>query len=228
MSERKPQIPKPPVPAPNQIELPSGEDQVDFAKSLERLRQTYLQTALLETLKSLDMDRLDKELAQYVAPSRRAELAGLALRAEIVYALPYVLESRPQLLAYYRLLLGHSGKAFYEKGAGAKYFESMETRNAIAPEQAVALPALSQALITQAALLVDGIGVAKISKELMDDLTLLTLGTQLRGGANTQRGVKAMAEVRQLVTEIVAPAIQKETERVMTLKNAAGGPSSSL
>jgi hypothetical protein len=70
--------------------------------------------------------------------------------------------------------------------------------------------------------LIDGIDVKRISRDLLDDLTLLTLGPQLRGGNNVKRGTVSIQSVFNLIQTIVKPAVKQATERELVLKNAAG------
>ena len=54
------------------------------------------------------------------------------------------------------------------------------------------------------------------------DLTLLTLGPQLRGGALNLLGIRATRRVFKLINSIVAPAIVSATDRSIEIQNAAG------
>lgn len=63
-------------------------------------------------------------------------------------------------------------------------FKAMEDRGRLSASQKSALPELCRALTESAHALVDGIGMDRLSRELSDDLALLTIGPQLRGGAN--------------------------------------------
>lgn len=208
--------------APKRMKLPPVSQQVDFSNALEQLRSAYLLEALLETIKGLDIAQVDRELATFVPASRLRDLAGRGLRGEAVYAVPCVLTANPKLLAYYRLLLGYSGKAFYESGSDPQFFETMETKGGLTEEQRSALSLLCGALIQRSSDLIDGIGLGKITMNLLDDLTLLTLGAQFRGSANTKLGTKAMDEVRELILEIVKPATVASISKLIELQNAAG------
>ena len=69
---------------------------------------------------------------------------------------------------------------------------------------------------------VAGLREGQISSSLLDDLTLLTLGAQLRGGANVQRGAVGIKQVFEVVEAIVADnAVETEPTRIR-LENAAG------
>lgn len=51
---------------PNKINFPPPKLQIDFAFALKRFRAVYLQSALLETVRDMDIAELDKQLAEYV------------------------------------------------------------------------------------------------------------------------------------------------------------------
>lgn len=69
--------------------------------------------------------------------------------------------------------------------------------------------------------LVDGIGITRISRDLLDDLTLLTLGPQLRGSANVKKGSVSIQVVFELIRDIVRPAVTTATDKRLVLMNAA-------
>ena len=174
---------------PNKINFPPPKLQIDFAFALKRFRAVYLQSALLETVRDMDIAELDKQLAEYVPPADLATLAQYGLRAELLFAVPAVLEANPYLLGYYRLLMGYSQKEFYgrDKGFGVGYFKSMEEKGKTSKTAAADLPDLCVAFCATASALLAGVGPLRVSRELLDDLTLLTVGPQLRGGQQPAR-----------------------------------------
>lgn len=184
------------------IRLPSPELQIGFAAALERARNEYLLDALLTTVSTLDVTRLNQELGDLAPGPALQLLAGNGLRGEVVFAVPYVLEANPRLLGYYRLLLGYSQKAFYTSATGLSGFASMEVSGTLNNKQRAALPALSAALIEQAAILLSGLG-SPVTVGRLDDLTLLTLGPQLRGGSNVAKGTQAIADLFHLIQDRV-------------------------
>lgn len=113
---------------PNKIDFPPPKLQINFAFTLEKFRARYMQNALLATVQKMSIVELDKQLAEYVPPADLATLARYGLRAELLFAVPAVLEANPYLLGYYRLLMGYSQKEFYgrDKGFSIGYFKSME------------------------------------------------------------------------------------------------------
>lgn len=208
------------------IKFPPPELQIGFAFALKRFRGVYLQNALLETVRGMDIAELDKQLAEYVPAADLATLAQYGLRAELLFAVPAVLEKNPYLLGYYRLLMGYSQKEFYgsDKGFGVGYFKGMEDKGKASKAAASALPALCAALCETASALLAGVGPLRVSRELLDDLTLLTVGPQLRGGANNQRGADGIVLVFEIIREIVAHATADVRESVIEVNSAAGRP----
>jgi len=204
------------------INVPDPELQIDFATALSEIRSQLLQDALREAIKTLSVPEIDRELAKHVPLHSLTALAAHGLRGEMMFPVPLVLNGNPHLLGYYRLLYGYSQKEFYNTGTGLGRFKGMEERGLISKAVAADLPALCDGLCRAGALLLAGIGTAKISAALLDDLTLLTLGPQLRGGANVRKGTAGIKTVFNAIEEIVrASAVKVEPTR-MEIKNAAG------
>lgn len=208
------------------IHFPEPRLQIGFAFTLKRFRAVYLQNALLETVRDMDIPELDKQLAKYVPAADLATLAQYGLRAELLFAVPAVLERNPYLLGYYRLLMGYSQKEFYgsDKGFGVGHFKSLEEKGKISQSAAADLPALCAAFCETASALLAGIGPLRVSRELLDDLTLLTVGPQLRGGANNQRGTEGIVQVFEIIREIVAHAVAEVRENAIKVSSATGRP----
>ncbi|MCB9136872.1 MAG: XcyI family restriction endonuclease [Caldilineaceae bacterium] len=204
------------------INIPPPELQIDFSFALGQIRALYLTDALSKTVDEIDLAELDQQLSEYVLQDSLKALARHGLRGELVFPVPYLLEANPYLLGYYRLLLGFSKKEFYTTAFGASRFKSMETNGALTEKNRLLLPDLCKGLIGSAVALVDGIGVDRISKELFDDLTLLTVGPQLRGGANVKKGLAGIIDVFQAIHEIVEHATVSSTSNRIEIKNAAG------
>jgi len=108
---------------------------------------------------------------------------------------PLILEANPRLLGYYRLLYGFSQKEFYTAATGVARFHSMEKGGVLTKINKGELAALCAAMAPAGHALLDGIGANRLSRELLDDLTLLTLGPQLRGGANVKKGAVGIVKV---------------------------------
>jgi hypothetical protein len=202
--------------------LPPPDLQVSFALKLIDARSKLLQDALRATVRDLDIEELDKQLAKYAPKAGLSTLASHGLRGELVFPVPLVLEANPRLLGYYRLLLGYSQKLFYTTATGLGRFKGMEERGLVAARNNTELPALCLHFGEVGAMLLAGIGSTLVTDHFLDDLTLLTIGPQFRGGANVDIGVEGIEVAFGIVREIVKNAIRDEDESSLELKNAAG------
>ena len=204
------------------ITIPKPELQINFSKTIRRLRETYLQEALSKTITIIDLSKLDNELFEYVPEKYLKSLAKQGLRGELVFPVPYLLETNPFLLGYYRLLLGFSQKEFYSATFGVSIFENMEAKGILIERHAAKLPELCKALINSAVALIDGIGMDSLNRKILDVLTLLTIGPQLRGGANVEKGTAGIIDVFKVIYDIVEKSISFSTPNKIELSNAAG------
>jgi hypothetical protein len=98
----------------------------------------------------------------------------------------------------------------------------MEMRGALSSAIGPQLEVLCNALIACGIVLLDGIGPTRLSRDLLDDLTLLTIGPQLRGGANVKRGAVGIVKVFEAIHKIVKARTIAFDETQITVKNAAG------
>ena len=201
--------------------FPTPSQQITFSVALAQARGLYLQEALGNTVEQLDITRIDQELAELAPKKVLAALARHGLRGELLFAVPCLLRAAPRLLAYYRLLLGYSQKAFFNKATGASAYKVMETAGRIPTKADNQLGQLCTALNEAAVSLIDGIGLERISKSLLDDLTLLTLGPQLRGGANVRKGGNATLKVFEIIHDIVKKAVRSSSANRIEVRNAA-------
>lgn len=204
------------------IDIPVPKLQIDFSFALGQVRKLYLQDALSETIEKIELLTLDKELAEYVPVTSLKALAKHGLRGELVFPVPCLFEASPYLLGYYRLLLGFSQKEFYTTQFGVSCFKSMETKGNLTDKNKASLPELCRGLVDCSVALIDGIGLDRLSRELFDDLTLLTVGPQLRGGANVKKGVAGIIEVFQAIHGIVEHAAINSSTSKIEILNAAG------
>jgi hypothetical protein len=108
--------------------------QVVFHQMLVAARKTVLIDGLSETLGELDPTLTKKQILAYVPADAQKILASAGIRDEYVFPLPCVLEKKPTLVGYYRLMLGISQKRFYRKGTDMGPFKSMETRGLFNPK----------------------------------------------------------------------------------------------
>ncbi len=128
------------------IALEVPDLQIDFAAALIQVRDTYLQDALLATVKSLSISMLDRELLEYASEADLSLLASKGLRGELVFAVPIVLRTNPHLLGYYRLLNGYSRKAFYNAETGISKFAALEDKGVVSANADKHLPDLCKAI----------------------------------------------------------------------------------
>ncbi len=204
------------------INIPAPELQIDFSFALGQIRTVYLRDALSKTVDNIDLPTLDNELSQYVPQDNLKVLAKRSLRGELMFPVPCMLEANPFLLGYCRLLLGFSQKEFYTTKFGVSGFKSMEVKGTLTGKNKRRLPDLCEGMVSSACALLDGIGVDRVSKELLDDLTLLTVGPQLRGGANVKKGVVGIVDVFETIHDIVEHAATESTQSKIQIVNAAG------
>jgi len=200
--------------------IPKPDLQIAFYERLEEIRHLYLLDALLATVSRLDIAKVDKQLAEFVPNERLQEIAGWGLRGELVFAMPCVLEANPLLLGYYRLLLGFSQKQFYGSRYGLGPLKPMEDKGRLSKANSALLPELCKALCASADGLLEGVG--RLSHGTVHELTLLTLGPQLRGGALNALGSQANRRVFMLISSLLSSAIVEQSERYMEIQNAAG------
>ena len=203
------------------INIPPPKLQIDFSFALGQIRNMYLQDALSRTVGEVNLKILDEQLAGFVPQDRLKELAKHGLRGELLYPVPCILEANPYLLGYYRLLLGFSQKEFYSSEFGLTPFKMMESGGLISKNASSQIKDLCKSLIQSASTLVHGIGADRLSKEFIDDLTLLTVGPQLRGGANVKKGEICIVEVFQAIHNIVRKDTVKSNSKKIEIINAA-------
>lgn len=202
--------------------IPSPDLQVDFSAALAKIRIKFLQDALTNTIEGLDITEVDRQLAAIVPKKGLAALASQGLRGELLFPGPLLLQANPQLLGYYRLLYGFSRKEFYTAETGVSRFVLMEKKGRITPANLNELPALCDAMIPAGTALLEGIGARRLTRELLDDLTLLTFGPQLRGGANVSKGTAGIVKVFDAIHDIVKGAVTKAVPTRIEIQNAAG------
>lgn len=202
------------------IILPSSNPQANVATFLETFRKLYLQQALANAIAATDLQTINVELDRFAPAEDLKALASRGIRGEFLFALPSLLKLKPNLLGYYRLLLGYSQKEFYNKAKLGR-LKRMEEPGHLTPRLEAELPDLCAALIQRASELLGAIGPDKLTLDLLDDLALLTLGPQLRGSNNNRIGVIANRTVFEIIQQIVNHAIEKTTESRIEIRNAA-------
>ena len=203
------------------IKLPRPDLQIDFAAALSEMRREYLLDALGTTIEAMELASVDQELSAMVPSAELAGLASRGLRGELVFAVPAVLSRSPKLLGYYRLLLGFSQKAFYQGKLGTSVFKSMEDSGLLSAACAQRLPDLCAQPVSVACVLIAGVGLDRLTRDFIDDLPLLTLGPQLRGGANVKKGTAGVVRVFDAIHAIVKRHCVHTAPSRIELRNAA-------
>jgi hypothetical protein len=184
-------------------------------------RKTHLIEALRDSAAEIDPKQLSAELARYAPASGRTMLARAGIRDEEVFVTPVILEHTPTLLGYYRLLLGHSQKAFFTSPSGLSKFKSLEEKGLLNGEQQKNLGQLCKALNGALAALVKQLSPT-VTRTDLEQLPLLTLGAQFYGSNNNAIGKQATTDVFLAIAEIVRPYIKDRTAATITVKNASG------
>ena len=202
--------------------IPEPTLQVRLSAMLRDMRGRYLQSALTATVATLEIAQIDEALNHFVPKEKIAFLAGYGLRGELVFPVPPILAENPYLLGYYRLLYGFSQKQFYSTDTGAGPFKSMETDGRLTEVHTEHLPGFCKALVQAGTRLVAGVEEHGFGGRLLEDMTMLTVGPQLRGGINSRRGVEEIKNVLNEVHEIVRPTVVERTPSRIVLLNAAG------
>src|SRR5258708_5792316 len=183
-------------------------------------RKSVLMDALSEALGHLDPNIAKKQILAYVPAGAQKILASAGIRDEHVFPIPAVLEKKPTLIGYYRLLLGISQKRFYRKGTGMGPFKSMETRGLFNPKKRPDLERFCTIMAENLAELVRQIS-PKITARDVSELPLLTLGAQLYGSNNNAIGKQATVDVFLSVVEIVKKFIVSHDSTKITVHNAS-------
>lgn len=192
--------------------------QIDFASRLRAARTSVLRDALAVAAGAAELPCLNRQLDEYADERVLSELAKSGMRGELLFATPLLLELKPSLLGYYRLLLGFSQKEFYKGWLSP--FKSMEERDRITDRNKSRVPRLCASINSAAALL--HAGVPEFSQELAHELQLLTLGPQFRGGKNNRIGQGASGEVLSVIRSIAGKSVVSATARSLILRNKAG------
>jgi len=177
--------------------------------------------ALGEALADIEPNLLKRELSIFIPTDAQRTLAAAGIRDEHVFPTPAILERKPTLLGYYRLLLGVPQKTFYRADTGMSRFKSMESRGALNENQKKGLPLLCKALSGGLAELVRQMSPG-ITQRDVAELPLLTLGAQFQGSNNNTIGKQAVVDAFLSVREIVKNHITYEQQGKITIKNSAG------
>jgi len=177
--------------------------------------------ALRSALASVNPNQLKAQLAQYVPADVQQTLAAAGIRDEHVFPTPHVLESKPTLLGYYRLLLGAPQKSFYAGATGMGIFKSMEARGVISERQKSLLPDFCKAMSKELTDLVRQMSPTITPRDVLE-LPILTIGAQFQGSNNNAIGRQAIVDVFLSIKEVLKGHIVKEEKAALVLRNSAG------
>lgn len=208
-------------PAISAISSFSPSRQVAFHQLLVAARKTWLSDALREALKSASPTIVKQQLTYYAPADALQILAAAGIRDEHVFPIPVILEIKPTLVGYYRLLLGVPQKSFYRGGTGMGQFKSMEARGLLRPGKRPDIEGFCSAMSSSLAELVRQIA-PHLTKRDINELPVLTLGSQFQGGNNNSIGQRATIDIFLAVSELIKSWVQTETSRMITVKNASG------
>jgi hypothetical protein len=167
------------APVKRSLKAPSASRQVGFHQLLVAARKKYFMDALSEALSTLDPNQVKDQIARYVAADVQKLLAAAGLRDEYVFPVPAVIEQKPSLVGYYRLLLGAPQKSFYKGATGMGMFKSMEEMGTMSKKQQTYLPDFCAAMSDPLAELVRQI--PNFTDRDLRELPVLTFGSQLQG-----------------------------------------------
>jgi len=201
------------------LNAPSAARQVRFYQLLVAARKQWFIDALSQALGQLDPNVIHNEIKTYVPQDARRRLAAAGVRDEHVFPLPSVLETKPSLVGYYRLLLGSPQKSFYKSSTGMSRFKSMEEMGTISKQRPY-LPEFCRVMAEPLSELVRQI--SGITERDLHELPLLTFGSQLQGANNTQIGKAAMQDVFIAIKGIVGQHAVEVRENRLSVVNAAG------
>ncbi len=166
---------RPPARNPRSLHPPDATRQVVFHELLLAARNTRLSDALRSTLTHVDPLALAEQLNAYAPRDIRQILAGVGIRDEFVFPTPIVLEARPTLVGYYRLLTGIGQKRFYRSSTGMGPFARLENDSVLSAKTRELLPAFCTAMAAVLSDLIREIAPALTQRDI-HELQLLTLG----------------------------------------------------
>lgn len=203
------------------IKVFSASRQAGFHQLLVAARKSWLKDSLKEALRKAPPKAVRSQISTYVPADVQQILAEAGVRDEYVFPVPAVLEARPTLIGYYRLLLGIPQKSFYKGGTGMGQFKPLESRGLLKPGKRPDLEGFCAAMAEGLSALVRQMS-PRITHRDVSELPLLTLGSQLQGANNNTIGKRATLDVFVAVSDLVRDHIQSEDSRNITIKNASG------
>lgn len=190
--------------------------QVSFYYKLQQIRQQWLHEALSAAVQQTDIEKLDKELSDFADLRALRKVASFGIRGEVFFPAPCLIITSPQLLGYYRLLLGFSQKEFYTKRSFGR-FKRLEQEGQLGAVTTGEIGDLCSSLAASCAKLVSAID--NLSPGIVSELQLLTLGPQLRGSENTRIGQEASERIFDLIKSLASSYVREVTRRTMIIEN---------
>jgi hypothetical protein len=203
------------------IKQPSAARQVRFHQLLIAARKTWLTDALSDALMRVDPNGLKVQLTKYVPADVQQLLAAAGIRDEHVFPTPLLLEAKPTLVGYYRLLLGLPQKTFYGRDSGMGRFKRLEAGGVLRPADLQLLPLFCEVMGLALADLVRQMSPSITERDLAE-LPLLALGSQFQGGNNNAIGKQATLDTFLSIAEIVNDYIIERNDRILKIRNASG------
>lgn len=179
-------------------------------------RKVWLADALKDAMADVEPAVLRSQISTFVPVEAQHILGVVGIREEKMFPVPVVLEAKPSLVAYYRLLLGISQKRFYTTETGMGPFKKLEEGSPLTPELRSELPAFCSAMCLALSDLVSQVDLSLEPRDI-EDLQLLTLGSYYYGSLNNAIGSAATLGVFTAVAEIVEPYIISRTKKTLGL-----------
>jgi len=206
--------------APKALNPPGASRQVQFYQLLVAARKQWFMDALSDALGKVEQAVVKQQTSKYVPADVQKILAAAGIRDEHVFPIPVVIEAKPSLIGYYRLLLGSPQKSFYSGATGMGIFKSMEESGAASERHKARIPEFCTAMARPLAELVRQI--PNMTSRDISELPLLTYGSQLQGSRNTAIGKQAMGDIFLAIAEIVEKFIVERTPTKLTVRNSTG------
>lgn len=200
---------------------PNAAQQANIHQLLLTARKVWLSDALRGAMADVDQTTLRNQVTAYVPVAAQRVLATAGIRDEAMFPLPVVLEARPSLVAYYRLLLGVSQKRFYKASTGMTPFKKLEQGAPLSEGLRTQLHDYCIAMCGAIAELVIQADSTLESRDV-EDLQLLTLGSFYYGSLNNKIGQAATLGVFTAITEIVEPFVQSRSSTELALEMPDG------
>lgn len=181
--------------------------QIDFYYKLRSYKSKFFYQALQNTIKNIEIRKIDSELSELVNPKLLNKVACFSIRGEVFFPVPCLLKENPSLLGYYRLIFGISQKEMYTKTPGYSKFKKLEEKSSIINLSEEDILVLCKSLIRTSEILVESFD--DISINTVSELQLMTIGAQFRGGRNNDIGSAATITTFQLIKKIVQCYVEK-------------------